>query len=245
MPATRKPDPKTPPHGTPAGEPGQATRVDRLLWAEVAVVAIAPILLLALPIQRARFLALFLLAGYCLVRMVRSGAAKTYLRFDWPACRAALPGILLRSAVAWLAVAALVLWLYPDQMLCLPESSLTLTALIVTGYGLVSVLPQEIAFRGYASWRLDAQKVPFVPAALLSAAIFGWVHIIFGSWMSAVLAFFAGILFYRTYRRSGSLAAVWVEHSFYGAAVFVLGLHQLFYQGPFFDQFVPACAAGH
>ncbi|MDA4847142.1 CPBP family intramembrane glutamic endopeptidase [Hoeflea poritis] len=207
----------------------------------MATVTLAPLLLLSLPVQQVRFLALFLLAGYCLVRMLGNGTAGTYLRFDWTACRVALPGILLRSAIAWLAVAGLVWWLYPDQFLCLPQSSLAFTLLIVVGYGLVSVLPQEIAFRGYAGWRLDGLNMSFVPAALISAAIFGWVHIIFGSWISAVLAFFAGIVFYRTYRASRSLAAVWVEHTLFGAAVFVLGLHHLFYRGPSLDQFASLC----
>lgn len=241
MPATRTPDPGHSTPDPPGGSGPPSARAEWLLWAELATIALAPLLLLSLPVQQVRFLALFLLAGYCLVRMIKSGTAGTYLRFDWMACRAALPGILLRSAIAWLAVAALVLWLYPDQLLCLPQSSLAFTLLIVVGYGLISVLPQEVAFRGYAGWRLDGLNMSFIPAALISAAIFGWVHIIFGSWLSAVLAFFAGIVFYRTYHASRSLAAVWVEHTLFGAAVFVLGLHHLFYRGPSLDQFASLC----
>ena len=209
---------------------------------EAAVLLVAPLLLLALPMQQARFLALYVLAGYCVWRLVRSGHAATYLSFNWAACRKALPGILLRAAIAWVIVAAFVLLLYPGRFLCFASSRPLLLLGIVAGYSVASVIPQEIAFRSYARFRFDALGWRLLPAVLTSAALFGWVHIIFGSWLSVLLAFFAGISFYLTYNRTRSLAAVWLEHSLFGAAVFTLGLDELFYQGPFFQQFVPACA---
>jgi membrane protease YdiL (CAAX protease family) len=71
-----------------------------------------------------------------------------------------------------------------------------------------------------------------VSAALVSAALFGWVHILFGSWLSVGLGFATGLVFYRTYRASRSLAAVWLEHSLFGIGVFAIGLGPLFYRGP-------------
>lgn len=107
-----------------------------------------------------------------------------------------------------------------------------LMAVIVAGYGLISVLPQEIAFRGYAAWRLDRGGLAFGPQLLISALLFGWVHILFGSWLSVGLSFLAGLTFYRTYRKYQSLAAVWLEHSLFGIAIFAIGLDHLFYVGP-------------
>ena len=212
------------------------------LMAELAVVIAAPLLLVNLSSQSLRFSSLFVLAGYCFWRLVRARARAPYLSMNWPAALPALPGILLRSAVAWLVIFALVQWLYPERLLCLASSAPAFVAAISVAYALVSVLPQEVVFRSYAAWRLDRCGVPFLPAAFLSAAVFGWVHILYGSWLSVLLCFAAGIVFYRTYRKHRSLAAVWLEHSLFGAAIFVLGLDPLFYLGPDINQFVPACA---
>ncbi|WP_299617878.1 CPBP family intramembrane glutamic endopeptidase [Pelagibius sp.] len=202
---------------------------------ELGIVVAAPLFLIDTSSQFLRFAALLLLAAYCFWRLSTAGARDGYLRLNWRGCRSALPGILLRSALAWLAVFAAVALLYPSQLLYLPQHAPGLTVAIVCGYALVSVLPQEVAFRGYASWRLESLNVPFVPAAVVSGAVFGWVHILYGSWLSVLLSFLAGTVFYRTYRNSRSLAAVWLEHSLFGSAVFVLGLGHLFYRGPGID----------
>ena len=214
----------------------------RLLILECAVVIAAPLLLINLSSQSARFSSLFVLAAYCFWRLLKAGARESYLRMNWPAVRVALPGIALRSAVAWIVILALVQWLYPQRLLCLAANAPGIVAAISVAYALLSVLPQEVVFRSYAAWRLDGSGVAFRQAALVSSAVFGWVHILYGSWLSVLLCFVGGIVFYRTYRKHRSLAAVWLEHSLFGAAIFVLGLDPLFYLGPDITQFAPACA---
>lgn len=214
----------------------------RLLILELAIVIAAPLFLVNLSSQSARFSSLFVLAAYCFWRLLKAGARDSYLRMNWRAILPGLPGILLRSAVAWIVIFALVQWLYPNRLLCLAANAPAFVAAISVAYALLSVLPQEVVFRSYAAWRLDGCGVPFLPAALLSAAVFGWVHILYGSWLSVLLCFVGGIVFYRTYRKHRSLAAVWLEHSLFGAAIFVLGLDPLFYLGPDINQFAPACA---
>lgn len=208
-----------------------ARSLDKSLIAELVAIIAVPLILIGTPSQGLRFLALVTLAAYCLWRLRRAGAQPGYLRLNWAGCLVALPGILLRSAIAWAAVLALVYWLYPYQLLWLAWHQPTFVLVIVFGYSLISVPPQEIAFRSYAAWRLDGLGTPFLPAALISAAAYGWVHILFGSWLSVLLTLLAGIVFYRTYRTSQSLAAVWLEHCLFGTAVFVLGLGSLFYRG--------------
>jgi membrane protease YdiL (CAAX protease family) len=203
-----------------------------LVAAELAVLIAGPVLLMGLPVQLLRFAALFLVAGYCYWRLSANGVRSRYLRFNWAGCRTALPGIFFRWCFGSAAIAAIVLALDPERLFCIPRADPLLMATIVTFYGVVSVLPQEIAFRGYAAWRLDGLQVPFLPALLLSSALFGWVHILFGAWLSVLLAALAGLSFYRTYKKHTSLAAVWLEHSLLGISVFALGLDQLFYLGP-------------
>lgn len=79
---------------------------------------------------------------------------------------------------------------------------------------------------------MDTFNVPYVSALLISATLFGWVHIIFGTWLSVFLAAVAGLSFYRTYRKCRSLAAVWLEHTLIGVSVFTIGLDNYFYLGP-------------
>jgi hypothetical protein len=214
----------------------------RLLMPELAAIVAAPPLLAYGASRQLHFPVLFMLAGYCYWRLSRAGVRSTWLRLDWPACRSALPGILTRSGLAWLIVLAMVLWLYPGRPFCLASDAPLVMALISLGYALVSVLPQELVFRSYAGWRLDSLGFGLFPAMLISAALFGWVHILFGSWLAVGLSFAAGLVFFHTFRKTDSLAAVWVEHSLFGIGVFVLGLDPLFYQGGFIDRMAPACA---
>ena len=148
---------------------------------------------------------------------------------------------MLRAVIAWIVVLSLVQWFYPTRLVCIPTHAPALIVGIAVGYAILSVLPQEVVFRAYAAWRLDQRGLSYLPSALISAAIFGWVHILYGSWLSVLLCFIAGVVLYRTYHGTRSLAAVWLEHSLFGAAVFALGLDTMFYRGTFIDQAVPAC----
>ncbi|MBB4303439.1 hypothetical protein GGD81_002482 [Rhodobium orientis] len=215
----------------------------RLVFVELFVVVAAPLLMAGTANQAVRFSAIFLVAAYCLVGLWRAGAIRDYLRPNWRGFVAALPGVLLRSAIAALAIASLVLVLHPNRLFCIPRANPDLMLIIACFYAFVSVLPQEIAFRAYAAFRLDGLKVSPLPATLLSAAVFGWVHILYGSWISVALTFIAGIAFYRTYRGSSSILAAWLEHSLYGLAVFAIGLDHLFYSGPGTARLEAACMA--
>ncbi|WP_422375996.1 CPBP family intramembrane glutamic endopeptidase [Roseibium sp.] len=214
-----------------------------LLAAELAVLIVGPVLLMGLSIQLLRFSTVFLVAGYCFWRLSTNGVRAQYLRFNWPGCRAALPGIMLRWLVGSAVIAAIVLVLNPERLFCIPRADPLLMATIVAFYGLVSVLPQEVAFRGYAAWRFDTYGAGFMPALLVSSLVFGWVHILFGAWLSVVLTAVAGLSFYRTYRKYDSLAAVWLEHSLLGISIFALGLDQLFYLGPTTPAIAAICGA--
>ncbi|MCW2309638.1 CPBP family intramembrane glutamic endopeptidase [Rhodobium gokarnense] len=215
----------------------------RLVFLELVVVVAAPLLMAGTASQAVRFSAIFLVAAYCLIGLWRAGAVKAYLRPNFRGFFAALPGVLLRSGIAAVAIAGLVYALHPNRLFCIPRANPDLMLIIACFYAFVSVLPQEIAFRAYAAFRLDGLKVAPVPATLLSAAVFGWVHILYGSWISVLLAFIAGIAFYRTYRNSGSILAAWLEHSLYGLAVFAIGLDHLFYSGPGTARLESVCMA--
>ena len=93
----------------------------RLQILELAAIVIGPPLLILISSQSLRFFALFLLASYCLWRLIKGGAKQTYLRWNWEGCRLALPGILLRAVIAWIVVLSLVQWFYPTRLVCIPN----------------------------------------------------------------------------------------------------------------------------
>jgi len=213
-----------------------------LPFVELTVLIAGPLLLTGLSVQLLRFGSIFLLFAYCLWRLKSNNALRDYLAFNWSGCRVALPGILFRWLAGSATIAALVLFMSPERLFCIPRANPALMLVIVTFYGFVSVLPQEVVFRGYAAWRLDKAGFRNLPALIVSAALFGWVHIVFGSWLSVGLSFVAGLFFYRTYRKYKSLAAVWLEHSLIGISVFALGLDNLFYVGPATAAFASVCS---
>jgi len=144
-----------------------------LLAVELTVLIAGPVQLMGLSVQLLRFATVFLVAGYCFWRSSVDGVRAVYLRFNLAGCRVALPGILLRWLVGSAAIAGIVLLLDPERLFCIPRADPLLMGTIVSFYGLVSVLPQEIAFRGYVAYRLDNCNVPYLPAMLISAALFG------------------------------------------------------------------------
>ena len=65
----------------------------------------------------------------------------------------------------------------------------------------------------------------------LNALCFGWVHLLYGSWISVLLSIAAGGLFAWLYLRHRNLWAVTIVHSLFGVAVFAMGYGMYFYHG--------------
>jgi hypothetical protein len=145
--------------------------------------------------------------------------------------RGELGRVLARFALLGGALTALVAWVDATALLSFPRERPGLFALVVVAYPLVSVAPQELAYRLWFRHRyacLVGRGAGFVAA---SAAAFGFAHIVFWSWQSVALTTAGGALFAATFRRTGSLGLVAVEHALYGILVFALGLGAHFYGG--------------
>ena len=141
----------------------------------------------------------------------------------WPMlARFLVLGGLLTLAV-WLAT--------PDRLFDLPRRKPSLWLAIMILYPLLSVYPQEVIFRAFMFQRYRPLVRSGAAMVLLSAAAFGWVHIVFGHWVSVVLTLIGGLLFARTFAQHRSVAAATVEHSLYGCLVFTIGLNAYFYSG--------------
>ncbi|MGF1451512.1 MAG: CPBP family intramembrane glutamic endopeptidase [Opitutales bacterium] len=140
------------------------------------------------------------------------------------------PGpMLARAGVGTLLLVPLTLELYPDMFLGFIQRSPGFFLLVCVLYPILSVWPQEFLYRRF----YFARYAGIIPGGntglvLSSALLFGWLHIIFGNWLSVSLTLVGGWLFSDTYRRSGSLSWASVEHAIYGIAIFAVGLGRFF-----------------
>jgi membrane protease YdiL (CAAX protease family) len=145
--------------------------------------------------------------------------------------RTGLKLVLIR-AVVLCSVIGVGVWLFmPERLFSLVRRAPLLWASVMVLYPLLSVYPQELFFRAFFFHRYRRLFGQGVATVVASALLFGFVHIVFGNWISILLSSVGGMLFARTYFHSGSLALVCIEHALYGNFIFTIGLGEFFYHG--------------
>ncbi len=178
------------------------------------------------------FPALWLLALTCLFMLLRDRRFRRE-RF----CR--IRGIgrdLVRHVMPRFCVLATVItvyvWLFrPDVLFSLIRERPMVWVIIMVGYPIASVYPQEIIWRTFFFRRYRGLFRGRWAMIAASAAAFGFVHIVFHNWMAVVFTLIGGVLFADTYARTKSTLAASIEHALYGCFVFTIGLGRYFYSG--------------
>lgn len=133
----------------------------------------------------------------------------------------------------------LAVWTFrPDLFLNFPRERPKIWAIVMVFYPLLSVYPQEVIWRAFFFHRYEPVIARWLPGLratittlILSALLFGYMHILFRHWIAVVLTIGGGLLFALSYARHRSLALVWLEHALWGCLVFTAGLGQFFYMG--------------
>jgi hypothetical protein len=145
--------------------------------------------------------------------------------------RDSLGSIALRGALAAAVIAGLVLLLRPSALLAMParEPGLWLAGLVL--YPLVSAWPQEVVFRLFFFHRYAPLLGTGGSMLATNAIAFGLLHVIYPNAVAPLLSIPAGLLLALTWRRTGSLGPVWLEHAVYGLLLFTLGLGDFFFDG--------------
>lgn len=139
--------------------------------------------------------------------------------------------ILLRFAILAPLIVLLTFWLRPDTFLSLPRERPELWVRIMILYPLLSVWPQELIYRAFFYHRYTPLFGQGRLYTVMSATMFGYMHILFLNWVAVAMTFIGGLLFASDYRRNRSLALVCLEHSLYGCLIFTVGLGLYFYTG--------------
>jgi len=137
--------------------------------------------------------------------------------------------LLLRD-VPLLLLLGLGVWrLSPNSLFSLVKFAPGIWLLVIIFYPVFSVYPQELLYRAYFFHRFKPLFASNTAMIVASAILFGFVHIIFGSWISIALTVVGGFLFGLTYRRSDSMLLACLEHALFGDFIFTIGLGRYFY----------------
>jgi len=137
--------------------------------------------------------------------------------------------LLLRD-VPLLLLLGLVVWqLSPKTLFSFVRSAPKLWMLVMILYPVLSVYPQELLYRAYFFHRFKPLFGSNAGMVVASALLFGFVHIIFGNWISVSLTVAGGVLFSLTYKKSGSLLLACLEHGLFGDFIFTIGIGRYFY----------------
>jgi uncharacterized protein len=126
----------------------------------------------------------------------------------------------------------LTVWLTtPHRLLELVRTRPEMWAMIMLGYPIVSVYPQEIIFRTFMFHRYGRLFADRRLMIAMSALAFGYAHIFFENEIAVAMTLVGGVLFAWTYDKTRSTFAVWVEHGLYGCFIFTIGLGRYFFSG--------------
>jgi uncharacterized protein len=137
----------------------------------------------------------------------------------------------LRDAIFLLLLGLAVRVFAPQLLFSFVKRAPAFWALVMLLYPLLSVYPQELLYRAFFFHRYQPLFGSGWVMLAASACAFGFVHIIFGNWISIVLCIIGGFLFAFTYQQSGSLLLTCIDHALFGNFIFTIGLGQFFYHG--------------
>jgi uncharacterized protein len=194
------------------------------------------VLFLALPllvffeiIQLPKLLILLLCTMYCMYILWKDPEFERKMLWNIDGLREHYKQILIRAAFAMVFISIIFALFEPDELFVIARNKPLTWLTIIILYPLLSVLPQELIYRGYIFHRY---RFLFGSGRLqvhLSALAFAFVHIIYFNYPAVFLTYGAGYLFARTYKETRSLLAVSLEHAIYGCFLFTIGLGKYFY----------------
>jgi membrane protease YdiL (CAAX protease family) len=135
-----------------------------------------------------------------------------------------LKRVLLRFAASTVLLSCAVALVAPEEFLAWPRERPLFWLAVIVLYPALSVLPQEMIYRRWLFQRLRPLVRSNRCAVWVSALAFAAMHAIYRNAPAVALTLIGGWFFADTYRRTGSLRLVCLEHALYGVLVFTIGL---------------------
>lgn len=145
--------------------------------------------------------------------------------------KAVLVGMVLVFIVSAILLTLVVLFIFPQLLFCMIRKKPELFWIVALLYPLISVYPQELIYRGFFFHRYKDLFKNDKSMIVVSAVMFGFMHIVFLNWIAVFLTLIGGLIFSATYSKTKSLFWVSLEHAAYGILIFGVGLGKYFYGG--------------
>lgn len=175
--------------------------------------------------------ALWLIAAYCLYRLLHDADFDRRQLWNSTALPASAVQILLMFAVVAVLVAASVYFFAPQRLFNFVRRAPAFWALVMCLYPVLSVYPQGIIYRAFFFERYRALFPNSAMLIVMSAVAFSFAHIIFRNPIAVSFTLVGGLLFAWRYAATGSLFTSAFEHALYGCWMFTIGLGEYFYKG--------------
>ncbi|MFC3613983.1 type II CAAX prenyl endopeptidase Rce1 family protein [Lutimaribacter marinistellae] len=171
--------------------------------------------------------ALFLFTGLGLALLhITPGFAWAELWRGWSNWRSI--ELVAASLVVLVGCLAVIHLVRPESAFYLLKQRPDLLLVLLLSYPVLSVLPQELMFRPLFYRRYHYILPTGWRADVLNAAVFSFAHLMYWSWIVAVMTFLGGLVFARAYRARGSFALAVLLHSLAGNIIFIVGLGAFF-----------------
>ena len=148
---------------------------------------------------------------------------------------------LVRVLPAMLAMVALLHRIHPDWLFSFVSSHPKFWLVVMFAYPVLSVVPQGVIYRAFFRERYASLFPNPAVRTLVAAACFSFCHVFFLNVWALLLTFVGGVLFWRTYEKTGSLFLANLEHALYGDFLFTVGWGAYFFEG---TQKLAAAVAG-
>jgi hypothetical protein len=204
----------------------------------ILLFALLPLSLLALRSSGIRVLplpVLWLASGFCLYLLwqgkVRLGQMTGPAQDDRPSRQGVLIELLISIAICSLLLLALYPLISNEQMFRFPRERPLVWVIVLVLYPLLSVVPQGIVFRRWFLARYHSFLGNGWLMILVGAVCFGFSHILFGNFVAPLVTFVGGLLFMRTFLRTGSGWLADLQHAVLGDVAFTIGYGQWLYSG--------------
>ena len=163
-------------------------------------------------------------AAVCMAVLIRDPTFDRRRLWDAADLRSGVRRNLRLVAFGTPALVVLTLTIEPSLLLRFARERTLLWLVVLVLYPVLSVYPQELIFRTFFFHRYGSLLGGGRWVMAASASSFGLAHLFLSNWIAPVLSAIGGVLFARTYSRSGSTPQACLEHAIWGGLVVTVGL---------------------
>jgi membrane protease YdiL (CAAX protease family) len=204
----------------------------RLLAEFLLLFVVLPIAYWAIRWPRFIFLPLWAATALCLIVLLRDRSFDNRKLWNARAVPRHIRPVLLRFVIAGPILAGAAYCLTPEYWLSFVRNAPVFWAIVMVAYPILSVYPQGVLHRVFLLHRYRSLFPGEWAAATVSALMFSLMHLGFPEPTVAMsLTAVGGLIFARTYQKSGSALLASIEHAMYGCLIFTIGWGRFFYHG--------------